>query len=253
MQKRSQCGKWPLVTFGITKGQELEECAVQLIRWLVVEKLSLLEKEYWLMVLHDGDHRWYSRLLPRGNMLIYYTLDESVQAFQELVMLTINFAHTFLHLTFLTFITQDLLWDKEYLQLYFYFLKDCIYQFERERECKYELGRGREKGRENPEAYSPLSREPHAHPYPRTLGSWPEPNSPVGCVTKPPRYPHSFIFKKYCQWGTWVAQSVKQSTHDFGSGHDVGVLGLSPRGAPCSAGVCFRILSHSLSFSQINK
>ena len=46
MQKRSQCGKWPLVTFGITKGQELEECAVQLIRWLVVEKLSLLEKEY---------------------------------------------------------------------------------------------------------------------------------------------------------------------------------------------------------------
>ena len=32
---------------------------------------------------------------------------------------------------------------------------------------------------------------------------------------------------KYHGWGAWVAQLVKQSTLDFGSGHDLRVLGSS--------------------------
>lgn len=43
MQKRSQHGKWPLVKFGITKAKDLNSAA-WLTGWLIVEKLSLVEK-----------------------------------------------------------------------------------------------------------------------------------------------------------------------------------------------------------------
>ena len=45
--------------------------------------------------------------------------------------------------------------------------------------------------------------------------------------------------------GSWVAQLVKHPTLDFGSGHDLGVVGSSS--ASCSAGDLLEILSLTLS------
>ena len=49
---------------------------------------------------------------------------------------------------------------------------------------------------------------------------------------------------KSCPQGTWVAQSVKQPTLDFDSGHDLAVVRLIPHtGLPAQQKVCFRFLS----------
>ena len=63
--------------------------------------------------------------------------------------------------------------------------------------------------------------------------------------------------------GTWVAQSVEHATLDFGSGHDLGVLGSSPMWGSVLSGESasgFSLFSappptcvHALSLSQINK
>ena len=39
---------------------------------------------------------------------------------------------------------------------------------------------------------------------------------------------HFGSLEKECSWGTWVAQLVKGLTLDFGSGHDLRVMSLSP-------------------------
>ena len=38
----------------------------------------------------------------------------------------------------------------------------------------------------------------------------------------------SLLIKSSNKWDPWVAQSVECLTPDFGSGHDLGVMGLSP-------------------------
>ena len=40
--------------------------------------------------------------------------------------------------------------------------------------------------------------------------------------------PSEHRIKKKETWGTWMAQSVEHPTLDFGSGHDLRVLGSSP-------------------------
>lgn len=56
MQKRSQHGKWPLVKFGITKAKDLNSAA-WLTGWLIVEKLSLMEKstDLWFCMMETTD------------------------------------------------------------------------------------------------------------------------------------------------------------------------------------------------------
>ena len=41
--------------------------------------------------------------------------------------------------------------------------------------------------------------------------------------------PYLEFLKNSPSWGTWLAQSVKHPTLDFGSGHDLRVMGLSPK------------------------
>ena len=41
------------------------------------------------------------------------------------------------------------------------------------------------------------------------------------------------VFNK-CLWGTWVAQSIKPLTLGIGTGHDLRVIGLSPKGSTVS-------------------
>jgi len=54
--------------------------------------------------------------------------------------------------------------------------------------------------------------------------------------------------------GTWVAQSVEHPTFDFGSGHDLRVLGSSPESGPMlSTEFAWLSLSPSASPTQINK
>ena len=68
--------------------------------------------------------------------------------------------------------------------------------------------------------------------------------------------------KEDSSWGTWVAQSVKWPTLDFGSGHDLLVSGFGPGFGLCAdslePGVCFGFCvslflpflhSHSVSLS----
>ena len=67
-----------------------------------------------------------------------------------------------------------------------------------------EISREHERGG-NGEAGSPLSRE-------LNMG-WTE---PLRCPSK-----------RFVSWGTWVAHSIKHLALDFGSGHDLRVMGLS--------------------------
>ena len=51
-------------------------------------------------------------------------------------------------------------------------------------------------------------------------------------------------------WGTWMVQSVKCLTLDFGSGHDLTIVGLSPAlGSALSMEPAWNSLSLSLSLS----
>ena len=71
------------------------------------------------------------------------------------------------------------------------------------------------------------------------------------------------LFEIRKQRGTWVAQSVKRLTLDFGSGHDLRILDGGLHWALRSGGVCLRILLlllplplpliHALSLSLSNK
>ena len=49
------------------------------------------------------------------------------------------------------------------------------------------------------------------------------------------------------EWGTWVAQSMKRQTLDFGSGHDLMVCGFESRsGSALTVGSLLGVLSPSL-------
>ena len=70
------------------------------------------------------------------------------------------------------------------------------------------------------------------------------------------------VFNCVLQWGTWVAQSVKQPTLGFGSGHDLTVCECGPSigfaavsvGSSVPLSLCpSPVFSLSSSLSKINK